>query len=272
MILLALLTTFTASAQVIQPPTPAFEVKSRREPSVFEDKPIPKTESTKKLSSNSGPVKVINEVADSDTLTMPTEAPVQSSATPFIEIKLSKEKFNGLRRSTVVKARISDSITAYEGAKDPVKAVITDGEFKGSILFGTATMDKVTKNAIVAFDTFIPKGSNETYKMLGTIKDQDGNSGLVGVLESRYWETFFLQFGLNTASAAANSTTQYTQTTAGNYNAVPGSDSAIKQGLAGGFNKMAEKVERDSASRQDYTTVQGPVYIRVYILEQPEKY
>jgi hypothetical protein len=260
-----------ANAQVPQAPTPAFEVQSRRL-EIFEEptkqNPLPqgvkRKPATKKFTSAESSV-------DNESLSMTPNSVGNQSSTPFIEIKATKEKFKGLQRSAILKARINDSITAYEGSKDPVKATITEGPYRGAVLFGFATMDKVTKNVIVAFDTFIPLNSNETFKTLATIKDQDGNSGLVGVLESRYWETFFLQFALNSASAAANATTQYSQTSFGNYNAVPGSDSAIKQGLAGGFNKLAEKVERDSVSKPDYTTVQGPIYVRVYILEQPER-
>lgn len=266
--------TSLANAQVPQAPVPAFEVQSRTKPETLNTEVQEKVDTPiKRKPALNRPQTIEKGKAskDSDILYVQSRQIANLSASPFIEIKGAKEKFKDLQRSTILKARINDSITAYDGSKDPVKATITDGEYRGSTLFGYATMDKVTKNVVVVFDTFIPQQSKETYKMLATIKDQDGNSGLVGVLESHYWETFFLQFALNSASAAANATTQYSQTSFGNYNAVPGSDSAIKQGLSGGFNKLADKVERDNAAKPDYSTVQGPVYIRVYVLEQPEK-
>lgn len=272
MTIILLFLSMIANAQVPQSSVPAFEVQSRRElPENIAPSTPPSKSSLRKPANNLNTVSSNPVSSEDNSLVVRAQVTANHSVSPFIEMKGTKEKLKGILRSTILKARINDSITAYEGSKDPVKAIVTEGEHRGATLFGYATMDKVTKNAIIAFDTFIPAGSEVTYKLLATIKDQDGNSGLVGVLESRYWETFFLQFALHSASAAANASTQYSQTAFGNYNAVPGSDSAIKQGVAGGFNKLAEKVERDSSSKPDYTTVQGPVYVRVYILEQPEK-
>lgn len=198
-------------------------------------------------------------------------SPLSSSEAPFINVKIVKEKLPGLIRSSILKARINDSITAYEGSKDPVRAVVTEGPYKGAVLFGNATMDKVTKTAVVAFDTFIPSDSQETFKFLATIKDQDGNTGLTGVVESDYLRYFLTQIALDTASAAADAATQKTQSAFGGYNPVPGPDSTIKQGIAGGLAKTADRIAEKNQPLPEFVKVEGPIYIRVSVLEQPER-
>jgi hypothetical protein len=177
----------------------------------------------------------------------------------------------GLFRSNTLNARINDSIKAYEGSLSSVRAVVTDGQFKGAIFFGNATMDKVTKNVLVNFDTFIPPGSMSTYKTAAELKSQDGSSGIEGRIESDYWRYFWTQIALDTASAAADATTQRAGNSFGTFTVVPGPDSTIKQGIAGGLNKTAERLSERNQYVPEYVVVDGPIFVRISIKEQPER-
>lgn len=264
-----------AIAQVPTAPTSVFELPQKRVPSGAErrdrspvEAPLTHVNSSHRANSLL-PKSRDEEAGNKEFVDRPLSTFVAES--PIIAVKPIQEKFPGLIRSTILKARINDSVVAYDGSKDPVRATVTEGPLKGSVLFGYATMDKVTKSAIVAFDTFVPAGSKDTYKFLATIKDQDGVSGVKGILESDYWTYFFTQLALDTVAAAADATTQKTVSSTGRVNVVPGVDSTVRQGIAGGMAKTAERIAERNQAPPEFVRVDGPIYVRVYVMEQPEK-
>lgn len=191
---------------------------------------------------------------------------------PLVIVKTNaKEKFSGLIRSSLLKARINDSIIAYEGSLSSVRAVVNEGPYSGAVLFGNATMDKVTKSAVVTFDTFVPPHSSIVYKFQAEVKAQDGSSGIPGKFESDYWRYFWTQIALDTASASANATTQFTTNAFGQYQLTPGLENIAKQGVASGLAKTADRLSEKNQFIPEYVVVEGPIYIRVAVKEQPEK-
>lgn len=267
--ILILLISICASAQIYTEGKPIFKIPSRaptqeRAPSLEAERTPTSAPKRKKITL---PVSMPSH--DRELITQ--SRTLDSATSPFIAFKVGSEKLSSLLRSSILKARISDSIIAYEGSKEPVRAVVTEGDHKGTVLFGNASMDKITKHAIVVFDTLILPDQNQTYRFVGTIKDQDGNSGLSGEVKTDFWKYFGTQAVLDTASAAADATTQRTANVSGTYNVVPGPDSTIRQGIAGGAAKTADRLSDRNQTIREYVQVIGPQYVRVMVLEQPER-
>ena len=196
---------------------------------------------------------------------------ISAAQNPVIYAKLNeKEKHTGLVRSSILNARINDSIIAYEGSITSVKAIVSDGPYKGYVLFGNASMDKVTKHVSVIFDTLLNL-QNEEYQFLAELKSVDGVQGIEGKFESDYWRYFWTQFALDTAAASVQSSAEVTRDVLGQYQVKPNSENVLKLGVAGGLSKTAERISERNQYIPEYVKVNGPIYVRVSILKQPEK-
>lgn len=196
---------------------------------------------------------------------------ISSAINPVIYAKINeKEKLKGLVRSSILNARINDSIVAYDGSLASVKAVVTDGPYKGYVLFGNATMDKTTKNIAVLFDTLV-NSNQEEYQLLAELKSISGVNGITGKIESDYWRYFWTQFALDTAAAGVQSSAEVTRNALGQYQVIPNGENVAKLGLAGGLTKTAERIAERNQYVPEFVKADGPFYVRIAILKQPER-
>lgn len=168
---------------------------------------------------------------------------------------------------TVFKTLIQSDIIAYVGSASPIESIVLEGDYKGSILIGNATMDVQTKRVNISFSQIRKKNSKVSYSISGLVRDKTGDLGLDATHESFYWNYFFAEAALNTASGFANATTERTKNRDGNYEIAPSIDSSTKQGVAVGLAKAGERISERLRSQPEYVTAKGPFVVQVVILE-----
>lgn len=176
-------------------------------------------------------------------------------------------KESNLLAGTVFKALIQNDIIAYVGSTSPIEAVILEGEYKGSLLLGNATMDMQTKRVSIAFSQIRKRNSQVSYSVSGLVRDKSGDLGLDATHESFYWNYFFAEAALNTASGFANATTERTKNRDGNYEITPSIDSSAKQGVAIGLAKAGDRISDRLKSAPEFVTAKSPFVVQVVILE-----
>lgn len=192
-----------------------------------------------------------------DEIKMPTQIPKN---TEF-------HKDVNLLSGTVFKTLIQSDIIAYVGSTSPIEALVLEGEYKGSILIGNATMDMQTKRVNISFSKIRKQHSKVSYSISGLVRDKTGDLGLDATHESFYWNYFLAEAALNTASGFANATTERTKNRDGNYEIAPSVDSSAKQGVAVGLAKAGERISERLKSAPEYVTAKGPFVVQVVILE-----
>lgn len=172
-----------------------------------------------------------------------------------------------LLSGTVFKTLIQTDIIAYVGSTSPIEALVLEGEYKGSMLIGNATMDIQTKRVNISFSQIRKNNSKVSYSISGLVRDNTGDLGLDATHESFYWNYFLAETALNTASGFANATTERTKNRDGNYEIAPSVDSSAKQGVAVGLAKAGERISERLRSAPEYVTAKGPFVVQVVILE-----
>lgn len=175
-------------------------------------------------------------------------------------------KESKLQIGTSLKALINSNIIAYANSESPIQATVLEGAFQGSILIGNATMDPQTKRVGVSFTKLRKKGGTGIFDISGVVRDRSGDLGLDGKHESFYWHYFWSETILNAASGFADASTQRSQQTNGGYIVVPSMDSSLKQGVATGFSRSADRIGERIRSLPEYVTAKGPFIVNVLIL------
>lgn len=170
-----------------------------------------------------------------------------------------------IKPGDTLKAIINHSIKAYPDSQAPVTARVIEGEFKGSLLLGTASMDKTTKRIDINFTSIRSTSEATSFDITGLTQSEDGQLGVEGIYESKYWEYFWAETLANSVAAAADATTQKTQTQFGGFLPTPGIDSSVRQGVAVGMARTAERLGERARSQPEITTATGPILINVII-------
>lgn len=168
---------------------------------------------------------------------------------------------------TKLKALINSDLTAYIDSKSPVEAIVTEGEHKGSVLLGNATMDIQTKRVSIQFSSFRLRGSRQSFATTAIVRDENGDLGLNAEHESFYWHYFMAETLLNTASGLANATVERSKNAYGQYETNPNVDSAVKQGVSVGLGKSAERIGERLRTAPEYVTAKGPFVVQVLIID-----
>lgn len=192
-----------------------------------------------------------------DEIKVPTQIPKNSEFNKDVN----------LLSGTVLKTLIQSDIIAYVGSTSPIEAIVLEGDYKGSILIGNATMDMQTKRVNISFSKIRKQHSKVSYSISGLVRDKTGDLGLDATHESFYWNYFLAEAALNTASGFANATTERTKNRDGNYEIAPSVDSSAKQGVAIGLAKAGERMSERLRSAPEYVTAKGPFVVQVVILE-----
>lgn len=192
-----------------------------------------------------------------DEIKVPTQIPKNTNFNKDVD----------LLSGTVFKTLIQSDIIAYVGSTSPIEATVIEGDYKGSILIGNATMDMQTKRVNISFSQIRKKNSKVSYSISGLVRDKTGDLGLDATHESFYWNYFLAEAALNTASGFANATTERTKNRDGNYEIAPSVDSSAKQGVAVGLAKAGERISERLRSAPEYVTAKGPFVVQVVILD-----
>ena len=175
-----------------------------------------------------------------------------------------------LNSGDVVNARIEESLIAFSDSKAPIRAVITSGKLKGSILLGEASLEKNSKRILVDFKKLRSINGTQLWSVQAAGLDQTGIYGIEGKLisgEEKYFAAEFLAAG---AAGYADATIKRDQNALGNYVEEPGVNTVAKKALSGAFSRTADRFSEKLKSVPEYSVLEGPFEIRVLIIDQPK--
>ena len=79
----------------------------------------------------------------------------ESSGTSMVQPLTTRERVPGLRKGIRMKALIDETITVSNHAEVPVKALVMNGNFKGSYFMGHASLEGDLKRVKVEFNSII---------------------------------------------------------------------------------------------------------------------
>lgn len=182
-----------------------------------------------------------------------------------------KDKNINLYRGDIVYARINSDIVSYDGSLSPVRAVITEGNYKNSFLVGNSTLDLKSKTISIRFDSFRPAGSKEVHPIEAYVQSTNGKMGLVGEIDSSYWTYFWAELISSGVSGYANSSKETESSFFGSRQKVS-PDNAAKGAVADAAASTADLFREKSRSSPEIATAKGPHEIQVFIIKAPDDF
>lgn len=169
----------------------------------------------------------------------------------------------------VINAYIKESLIAFSEVKAPIRAIITSGQLKGSILLGEATLEKNSKRILVIFNKLISESNYQSWNLQGHALDYKGILGIEGRLVSGEGKYFAAEFLASAAAGYADATISREQTPYGGYVEKPGADTFSKKALASAMSKTADRFSEKLKAVPEYAVLEGPFEFQILITEQP---
>lgn len=103
----------------------------------------------------------------------------------------TKEYLEDIKIGQYLMIKFDQKLIGFPGSKVPARAMIEVGEYKGSILYGHASMSQTTKRLLLNFNILtLPNGLQ--YQLDADLLSPDGTLGLVGEIHSNKAELFGL--------------------------------------------------------------------------------
>lgn len=183
-----------------------------------------------------------------------------------------KDRSINLVRGDILYARINGDILTYEGAISPVRAIVTDGEFKSSFLIGNSTLDPKSKKMSIRFDSLRPRGSMEVLPVEGYIQSTDGKMGLVGEVESNYWTFFWAQLLSSGVSGYANASRETEGSVLLGSRPKLSTENSAKGAVGEAASVTAEMFRDKSRSAHEVATAKGPHDVQIFIVKSPDDF
>lgn len=177
---------------------------------------------------------------------------------------------SGMKIGDIFECLISQDIVGYVGAISPIKAEILSGPHKGSIFLGNATLDPQTKNIFIQFSHIRDDKNNRIHELKATVHSVTGQLGLKGTHHSNYWQYFFANLLARGAEGYANAVIDQRRNIFGTYQRVPSPDTAGKVAVAEAASGTADLLQEKMRTLPEYTTVEGPVETKIFIMETPK--
>lgn len=175
-----------------------------------------------------------------------------------------------IKLGDVLSAEVKESLIAFNEAKAPIRAVVTEGRQKGAILLGEATLEKNSKRILIEFKRLRAKDSNQSYNLLAYGIDLKGILGIEGKVISGEDKYFTAEVIATAASSYADATISREQNNLGNYVEKPGADTLGKKALSSALSKTAERFAEKLKIVPEYSVLEGPTMIQVLITENPK--
>jgi len=178
--------------------------------------------------------------------------------------------FSGLRIGEVVRATVTESLIAFPEGKAPIRARISQGDLKGGIFLGDATLEKNSKRILIEFKKFRPDRGQEDYQLTASVLDSKGILGIEGNYisnEPKYFAAEFLAAG---AAGYADASIQRSQNALGNFIEAPTADTVGKKALSSALSKTTERFADKIKSAPEYSVLEGPIEVQILITEQPK--
>ncbi len=167
----------------------------------------------------------------------------------------------------VVTATIPESLIAFPDSKVPVRALITSGRLKNSVLVGEAALEKNSKRIIIEFKKLRIERETETIEVKAVALDQNGVLGIEGDYKSGEGKYFAAELLAAGAAGYADATIERSQNILGNSVEAPTSDTVSKKALSSALSKTAERFAEKVKSAPEYSVVKGPVSIQILLSE-----
>lgn len=178
-------------------------------------------------------------------------------------------KSNDLQSGEVIFAEIKESLIAFNDAKAPVRAVISSGKLKGSVLIGEATLEKNSKRILIDFKKLRTTGGNQNYDVTAYALDNKGILGLEGNLISGEGKYFAAEFLSAAAAGVADASIERNQNAYGNYVEKPTGDTLAKKALVSALSTTTNHFSEKLKKAPEYSVLEGTFEIQVLITEQP---
>lgn len=178
-------------------------------------------------------------------------------------------RFKALKAGDLVNATIRESVFAFSESKAPVRAYITSGPLKGSILIGEASLEKNSKRILIDFKKFRDSSAKDLFQIQAAAMDDEGVLGLEGKLMSDEGNFFAAEMIAAGASGYADSTINRDQNVFGNQVDSRTGDTFAKKAVVSALSKTADRFSEKLKQVPEYAVLKGPVPIQILILEQP---
>lgn len=170
----------------------------------------------------------------------------------------------------VVKADILESLIAFADSKAPIRAKISSGKLKGSIILGEATLEKNSKRILITFNRLRTFQNSTIWQLNAQALDSDGILGIEGEYISGEAKYFGAEFLAAAAAGYADATVIRETTALGGYVEKPGADTYTKKALASALSKTTDRFSEKFKSAPEYSVLKGPFEIQVVLIEQPK--
>lgn len=187
----------------------------------------------------------------------------------IVPTQLRKQIFSGVRLGDTIPARIDSGLLAFPDSKVPVRAVVTQGPFKGSVFLGEASLEKNSKRIMVQFNRFRPERETTSYSMSGNAYAVDGMLGLEGKHHSGEAKYFTAELIAAFAAGYADSLVEREKTPFGQTIEEPSVANAGRKATANAMSRTADRFAEKTRTASEFVTLTGPVRIDILIQDQP---
>lgn len=184
--------------------------------------------------------------------------------------ELSPVNKSGMDVGDIFDCIILQDIKAYAGSISPIRAEVLNGEKKGTIFIGNATMDPKTKDIVVEFNLARDLSEKRKHKLKATLHSKTGEFGLKGTFHSKYWQYFFATVMARGAEGYVQASVQRDRNIFGNYQEIPSQENAGKTAIAEAASETANVISDEMKNRPEFVTKKGPIRTKIFITETPK--
>lgn len=180
-------------------------------------------------------------------------------------------RLKDIQLGEVIKAEIKESLIAFNESKAPLRAVISRGNLKGTILVGEASLERNSKRIFIEFKKLRSVNSNQTWSVQAYALDEKGILGLEGRLFSNEGKYFAGELAAAGAAGYADATIKRETNSHGNSVEVPSLDTISKKALSAALSRTADRYAEKLKNVPEYSVLEGPIEIQVLITDQPKQ-
>lgn len=185
-----------------------------------------------------------------------------------LPVTRSGVRFSGLKPGDILDAEIRESAFAFPDSKAPVRAVVSSGVLKDSLLLGEATLEKNSKRILISFNRFRKANDPLVFNLAASALDSKGIQGLVGEYQSSESKLFAAEFLAAGAAGYADSTVDRSQNLIGNSIEQPSASNFAKKALASAFSKTSGSISEKLKNAPEFSILEGPVQIKILITDE----
>jgi hypothetical protein len=176
----------------------------------------------------------------------------------------------GFDRGARIKIVIRQSIKASPNVPSPVVGEVISDSFKGSYVYGEATLEGDLKRVIFRFSSLGGGHLESHYAIKGSGVDPQGRVGYEGRYHAEDWKYGIASFFSTGAAIAIDSQVERSQTSTGGYAEAPSASNAVKKGVAGSLGRVAERMADRAEKVPGFTEIEGPIYMTLVLEEKPK--